>query len=249
MWNSNALLYGSDLNTMYHKVQKMIQPGNKPLHVTVTPIQGGNANVRSTTQHQEFDFSACYNVAAIASCVAMVHEIASHRRYGGIKHKLFLHAINCLNQSHMYHLRAVVERYSDRTCFILTTTKLSQVPRSLLFACTPLRVPSHPPKLSEDLLDNWLMAMIKTMKTTPRGKLTDLMIKFRDFAYTCIGFNVSFSFVAKRLIDILQDTDMNVIHQVIGICARNEAAICCMKKDVLAWELAFMEITNLLNIL
>lgn len=250
-WEVNTLLYGSDLNQIYQVVKQSILLLNqgKSLHASMQSIQNGNAYVRSTKIHQEFDFSACYNVAAIAACIAQVRNIASYKRIDAKRYVLFLHAINNLGVNFINQLKSIVELFSDRTCFVLTTSNVGSVPKSLLFNCTPLRVSQHRIiTLSQSVMDEQLSSIIDKVFSVPTNKLNDVFICFRNFAYKCIGFNIRFAFVAKRLITILiQRTQPNLLNQICEVCARNEASTCVMKKDILAWELAFMEIVQILT--
>ena len=324
-WTDNILLYGCERNHMYNIVIELIKHKNngKMPHISVEHVNSNNSMIRVSPLHHEFDFAISYNSATTNELIERVTQLSSFRRIQGNKHIIFLHNMDVLTSVQINRFKSTVQNYCDRTCFIITTTKLAKMPFSIQYSCTLVRcsladrstyaakVPPEAPRDISDTLKNTCVItkcddsqvhresqeqrsdISDTLKNTCvitkcddshvhhdesqeqrsdiSGTLTNclhkklspvleymmlncrslsddkqavLLVALKDFAYTCIGYNVRFAYVAKTIVDVLIDLKAcnQVLQSVLEILASCEASSYGMKKDIVAWELAFIKI-------
>ena len=266
-WNGNVLLYGCDRNHLYNIVCELIKHKNngKHPHISVEHVNSANSLIRISPLHHEFDFAISYNSATTTELIDRVTQLSGFRRIEGKKHIIFLHNIDILTNLQINRFKSTVQNYSDRTCFIITTTKLAKMPLSIQYSCAVIRCPLSVSNTSlQDICDAFkkncnianclhkkLQPVFKYMmlncKSLNNDKQSLLLVALKDFAYTCIGYNVRFAYVSKAIVDIVSDlkASNDVLQSIVETLANCEASSHGMKKDIIAWELAFIQIVRI----
>lgn len=248
--SSNLLLYGRDANTKYHIVSELIKSLNngKTPYMSCESVNSGYAFVKNSALHHEFDFAACYNSATATDLVARVLQLSSYKRFQGKKHIILLHNVDAMSHTQVNRLKHAVTTFSDRTCFVFTTGKMTLVPGIIVHSCICVRCACPTVKPSGVLYDR-LYAMVSHVlarkNVNTDAKVAAAFVAFREFAYTCIGYNVGLAYVSRTILDVLSDLKQTeALPDVVGILASHEAASNVMKRDVLAWEAAFIKIVR-----
>ena len=245
----NVLLYGHDRHAMHAVVSELLRGLNhgKPPYMSTESVSKDNAFVRVSAFHHEFDFARAYNSAAVAALVARVLELAKLRRLGGKRHIVFLRNLDGLSGPHVAKLASAVQQFSDRTCFVITTTKISRVPPTMRYSCVPTRCPSTGACADDD---NVVARTLKKVfahllkKNGAVGKQVAVAKALREVSYSCLGANVRLAYVAgaslRALVDLGASDDL--LATVAETFAVHEAASHHARREVLAWEGAFLQV-------
>ena len=236
----NLLFYGYNANLLYQRIHAHIVATYGQLRVSNQSLGASAIQVKTSSCHHEFDCVTCLNSQAVVDMLAMIKDVVRLKRIDAQPHSVVILNIHVLKQTQMQFLKSLINMYSDRTIFLMSTRSVSQLPRGIVF--NALNVRCHSPQCQTDLghfgkkVDDLLDSCIK-------GSLD--MKRARQFAYTCIGFNVSYEFFAKAVIARLADTEHIVA--VVAACAENDLLVRKIKKDVMIWEKTFTDIHVIFN--
>lgn len=224
----HTLLYGNDTQALKITAQSRVSP--TPLVSKRIEVTNGSY-VLVTRVHHEFDIMCCYNNQCIADYMQYINEIASMKRIDSTRHIICIHNIHALKPGLLSMLKCMLHDYFNRTEFILTTTKVSYIGKSIASLCALVRVPG----------DQGMTPSI--IATTKLQQLLDCPCpshtKVRETAYSFIIDNVPFVTLARAIILHFSrsgpDTDTN-IPDIIALLAQLESYN--IKKDVMSFELA-----------
>ena len=214
----NTLFYGPDERTRA-EARRVI--GDPVLLPPSQPDGGGSSSLfyeRRSRSHFEYDFALVYNAAAMRECINSVTAVACLRRIDGRPLDMLLLNVQALMPDDRPYIKTLVDAYSDRTRFVLTTTSFAAVPRGLSALCTPVRVPAPPPDTSAirtALLD--VMAARQPRKAA------------RAFAYACCNAGTPFALVARAVVELGGSEMCEPAAQCERLAGR-------IRRDIVAWE-------------
>lgn len=215
MTEGNTLFYGADDVKNGVEARKAI--GN-PVLFPSPHHEGALFYERRSRSHFEYDFALVYNAAAMRECINSVTAVACLRRIDERPLDMLLLNVQALPPDERPYIKTLVDSFSDRTRFVLTTTSFAAVPRGLSALCTPVRVPSSPPDTGA--LRTALMDVLAARQ--PRKAA-------RAFAYACCNAGTSLALVGRAIVE-LGGSDMC---EPAAQCERLSGRI---RRDIVAWE-------------
>jgi hypothetical protein len=225
----NLFFYGYNANVVHQRIRAHIGP----IRTTQQTIGACAVPIKTSRSHHEFDIAACLNSQSVSDLMEYVKDVVCLKRIDAKPHSVVIQNIHLLKPSFLQALKSLVCMYSDRTVFILSSKSLTRIPRGIIYNAVMIRCPAPP---QHDIDYGVFGAALDELSTA--GPMN--MERVRHFAYTCIGFNISYSFFATALISKLADTEH--IRDIVAICAENESASLIIKKDVMAWERTFVQV-------
>jgi len=215
MVECNTLFYGADDAKNGAEARRAV--GN-PVLLPPHQADGGLFYERRSRSHFEYDFALVYNAAAMRECINSVTAVACMRRIDRRPLDMLLLNVQALPPDERPYLKTLVDAYSDRTRFVLTTTSFAAVPRGLSALCTPVRVPSTPPDTGA------LRAALVDMLAARQPRKAA-----RAFAYACCNAGTPFALVARAVVEM----GGSVMCEPAAQCERLAGRI---RRDIVAWE-------------
>lgn len=238
--NHTYIIYGNDQPTLHIKCDEILTSLFSKFHLNAQEVPSSNgAIVRVSQHHHEFDIGCCYNTSSTTEYINYVKHVSSFKRIDNKKHLICVYNIHLLKPSLLRSLKCIIQKYMDRTSFVLTTTKISYVPRHLCSFCILVRCPTIESPINEK---NRLIECILWLIENPTCAQ-----KARELAYMCVTFNISYCFFSKTIIDIVlkKDSSLEKVHEVVQFLASNEIIALKIKKDVMVWEMTLLFIMSL----
>lgn len=213
----NLLFYGPDPAVNAREARKAL--GAAVVPVLSTTASDGTAPLfyeRRFRTHYEYDFNLVYNAAALRTCIDNITAVARLRRIDGCPLNVVLFNLQALGVDDRAYIKTLVDDYSDRTRFLITTTSFSAAPRGIVGICLPVRVPAPLPCTQE--LEAALMRVLASRQ--PRKEA-------RALAYACCNNGTPLALLCRAAEELGGDIAM--------ITACESMARRC-KRDVMAWE-------------
>lgn len=208
--------------------------------VSYQEVPNTNGSMISTSiVHHEFDMICCYNSNGSDEYMNFINHIASLRRIDNTRHLICIHNIHIMKDIHLTSLNLMIEAYSDRSMFVLTTTRISSIPRKIQSQCVLLRCPcNHLFDVQATEVKNKIRQVIQ--------RPSDLD-KARELAYTFVTFNIAYTFFAKLVLEIMTEENKSeeCMHTIVSILANNETCISHTKKSVMVWEMTLFQLMML----
>lgn len=241
----NYLLHGNDYAYIFEKcdeIRKSIFPARVKVSIQDVPATNGSTMCTSLNHH-EFDMSCCYNSNSSHEYVNYIKYIASLNRIDNMKHMICIHNVQLMKPSQMSVLKLMIQDYSDRTFFVITSSKISSIPKSILSQCIMIRCSGNQLfDASTSKLEKPLQSILSNAKDTEKA---------RDFAYLCMTYNISFPFFSYAVIRVVKgmfpNNIDNVMPDVVSILANNEANILKVKKSIMVWEQTLFELMHFIQ--
>lgn len=166
--------------------------------------------------HYEYDFNLVYNAAALRTCLDNLTAVARLRRIDGYPINVVLFNLQALGAEDRVYIKTLVQGFSDRTRFVITTTTFSAAPRGIVGLCLPVRVPAPAPCTRE--LEAALLRVLASRQ--PRKEA-------RALAYACCNNGTPLALLCRAAVELGGNPAM---------AATCEALAHRCKRDVMAWE-------------
>lgn len=232
----NYILHGNDPASLFSKcteIRKSIFPSTRS-KINVQEVPNTNGSMMSTTHfHHEFDMICCYNSNSSTEYLNYIKHISSMNRIDNSKHLICIHNIHLMKPSLLATLKLMIQHYSDRTFFILSTSNISSIPLNIRSQCILIRCPGY------QLTDIDTSQIKKALHWLLDHKSQE---KAREIAYTFVMYNMSYTLFAMVIIDVCKERGFEYMHEIVQMLAENELSALKIKKNVMAWELTLYQL-------
>lgn len=233
----NYLLHGNDPASLFAKcteIRKSIFPSSKS-KINIQEVPNTNGSMMSTTHfHHEFDMVCCYNSNSSSEYMNYIKHLSSLNRIDNSKHLICIHNVHLMKPSLLATLKLMIQHYSDRTFFILSTCgRLSSIPMNIKSQCIQIRCPGY------QMLNIDTSRMKKCVHWLLDNKSQE---KARELAYTFVMYNISFTLFAIVIMDVCKERGVEPMHKIVQMLAENELLSQKIKKNVMVWELTLYQL-------
>jgi hypothetical protein len=220
----NYLFYGKSSKACYEKCKEIAHWDTRPDETSVW--------MRISHQHHEFHTYICSSQTEMLN---QIQEISQLKRIVSThRHIIIVKDIHILNKQCLGKLKSLVNLYSDRTCFVLSSSTLNAIPSTLICICTPIRVPIQN---REVLSDNMVIIFKKIFDICLSNIfINEKLAFFRDLSYTLLANGVTIQYFSKQL--ILYNIEINFCENayLCNLLAESDISSKHLKKDIIAWE-------------